>query len=116
MSNPLGPPPYIKLSDGTLVGNPRDMLKAAWNLATNEERAEFIMGLNVDNIKVENISGLIEELAPSDPMNQDEQGGCVWCGGMPPRKGLYAGRNLKHHSHDCPWVKARLFLGDKLPE
>lgn len=65
---------------------------------------------------------LIKELAPEEPINQDELGGCIWCSGpmitSKKRKysQIYAERNISHHFPDCPWVKARILLGDKLPE
>ncbi len=52
---------------------------------------------------------LLEQLAPEEPMNQDEQGGCVWCGGTPPRQ-PYAGADPKDHAADCPWVEARRII------
>jgi len=60
---------------------------------------------------------LLSLLAPEQPINQDEQGGCVWCGGFPPggRYG-YAGRYLSDHKQQCPWVKARRLLGDDIPK
>jgi hypothetical protein len=71
----------------------------------------------------ENLRRLLSELAPEQPMNQDEQGGCVWCCGNEqfahPRKryaSMYADRNKSHHFPGCPWVEARLLLGDNLPE
>lgn len=65
------------------------------------------------NIKRE----LLEQLAPEDPINQDEMGGCVWCGCGPPRQSYgYAGRQKNHHADDCPWVAARELLGDEIPE
>jgi hypothetical protein len=58
---------------------------------------------------------LLNALAPEQPINQDEQGGCVWCGGMPPRTSYgYARRVRDDHMWDCPWVSARSFLGDEL--
>lgn len=63
------------------------------------------------------IKELLEKLAPHDPINQDEMGGCVWCAGTPPGDEYgYAGRDITHHKPDCPWVKARLILGDKLQD
>ena len=59
---------------------------------------------------------LLEKLAPYSPMNQDEMGGCVFCGGMPPGERYgYSGRFLSDHEKGCPWVKARRTLGDVLP-
>lgn len=59
---------------------------------------------------------LLEKLAPYSPMNQDEMGGCVFCGGMPPGERYgYSGRFLSDHEAGCPWVKARRALGDTLP-
>lgn len=54
---------------------------------------------------------LLDELAPEQPMNQDEQGGCVWCGGCPPHETYgYAGRTPEDHDRDCPWLAARRLL------
>lgn len=62
------------------------------------------------------LRNLIERLAPEQPMNQDEMGGCVWCGGGPPREAYgYARRKRNHHMPDCPWVEARDWLGDVIP-
>lgn len=59
---------------------------------------------------------LLEQLAPAQPVNQDELGGCVHCTGTPPGKPYgYADRYLEDHEPGCPWVKARRLLGDKLP-
>lgn len=59
---------------------------------------------------------LLMKLAPYEPLNQDEQGGCVFCGGAQPgiRYGD-SGRFLTDHERGCPWVKARRALGDRLP-
>jgi hypothetical protein len=60
---------------------------------------------------------LLAALAPERPMNQDEMGGCVFCGGTPPGKQYgYAGRDLADHERGCAWVKARRLLGDKLAD
>jgi hypothetical protein len=59
---------------------------------------------------------LLEALAPYSPINQDEQGGCVWCGGGEPgRRYSNAYRYLTDHDHDCPWLQARQALGDVIP-
>lgn len=52
---------------------------------------------------------LLERLAPPEPMNQDEQGGCVWCGGAVDGS-MYATADPKDHAADCPWVEARALL------
>jgi hypothetical protein len=54
----------------------------------------------------------LEEACPPEPMNQDEQGGCVWCGGdssMWRRKhgSMYASSDPRDHDKDCAWLKAR---------
>lgn len=60
---------------------------------------------------------LLALLAPIEPINQDEMGGCVWCGGTPPRNPYgYAGRFLSDHLAGCAWVKARKIVGDKIPK
>ena len=53
---------------------------------------------------------LLERLAPEDPMNQDEMGGCVWCAGNGGKKYGDAGRDPEDHAADCPWVEARAML------
>lgn len=59
---------------------------------------------------------LLEALAPYEPINQDECGGCVFCAGTPPgRKWDGAGRFLSDHEVGCPWIKARRLLGDEIP-
>jgi hypothetical protein len=57
---------------------------------------------------------LLNALAPDQPMNQDEQGGCVWCGGGPSAYG-YARAIQEDHNHDCPWLRARLLLCEVSP-
>lgn len=53
---------------------------------------------------------MLKELAGDEPINQDEMGGCVWCGGpsgLPHRRGMYASADPKDHYPYCAWVKAR---------
>lgn len=61
-----------------------------------------------------NLKKLLEDLAPYEPMCQDERGGCVHCGGTDDG-GMFCGRFLSDHEKDCPWVRARIFIGDQLP-
>lgn len=59
---------------------------------------------------------LLRALAPEQPLNNDELGGCIHCGATPPGEQYgYADRYLSDHKAGCPWVKARRLLGDKLP-
>ena len=59
---------------------------------------------------------LLGQLAGPETINQDEMGGCVFCGGTPPGEPLgYAERFLSDHNPGCAWVKARRLLGDKIP-
>lgn len=54
---------------------------------------------------------LLERLAPEEPINQDEMGGCVWCTGTPPGQQYgYAGADPSDHEVGCPWVQARALL------
>lgn len=46
---------------------------------------------------------LLRSLAPEYGIEQDEQGGCVWCGG----RGLPVAED---HGVDCPWLAARRLL------
>ena len=41
--------------------------------------------------------------------NQDEQGGCVFCGSSGV-KSMYATDDPKDHSSDCPWILLRSAL------
>lgn len=60
---------------------------------------------------------LLSELAPYSPINREESGGCIFCGGTPPgyRFGK-ADRFLSDHTRTCPWVRARQEQGDVLPQ
>lgn len=58
----------------------------------------------------EDVWALLARLAPEEPYNEDEQGGCVWCGGPWNRKYKYAGEDPADHAADCPWVAARALL------
>lgn len=59
---------------------------------------------------------LLDQLSGYYPPNQDEMGGCVFCGGTPPGE-VYgdAERFLTDHEKGCVWVKARRLLRDKIP-
>lgn len=46
---------------------------------------------------------LLRNLAPEASIDQDEQGGCVWCG-------LNSGPVAEGHANDCPWLAARRLL------
>jgi hypothetical protein len=60
---------------------------------------------------------LIRRLAPKQPINQDERGGCVWCGGMPPGESYgYAEADPAHHEANCPWVEADALLRTQEPK
>jgi hypothetical protein len=61
--------------------------------------------------EITRLRALIERLASDEPMNQDELGGCVWCGGHPPGEAYgYATADPSHHATDCPWLVARAAL------
>lgn len=63
-----------------------------------------------------NLRPLLDQIAPYEPISQDEQGGCVWCAGKPPgTKYGNAGRFLTDHNYGCPWVDVRQMLGDTIP-
>lgn len=55
---------------------------------------------------------LLEALAPESPINQHEDGGCVWCEGTPPGGFGYAGAEAEHHRSDCAWLRSRRLLQD----
>lgn len=54
---------------------------------------------------------LLEQLAPAEPINQDEMGGCAWCGAFGETTYSYVKRG-DWHQHDCPWLRMRHLLGD----
>lgn len=53
----------------------------------------------------------LEEACPEEPMVQDEQGGCVWCGGYPDGRPLSMPKHKDHHK-DCGWLIGRAALAD----
>lgn len=54
---------------------------------------------------------VLQGLAPDAPMNQDEQGGCVWCGSHGNEGSYgYAGPSFLEHDDDCAWVAGRKLL------
>ena len=63
---------------------------------------------------------LLELLAPEQPINDDESGGCIWCGWseslmyfLQEKKdigSIYADNRPETHRSDCPWVQARKLL------
>lgn len=53
---------------------------------------------------------VLEAVAPAEPMNQDEQGGCVWCGQTDGTAYGYATAAPEHHEPDCAWLTARKVL------
>lgn len=65
---------------------------------------------------------LISQLAPEKPINDDEQGGCVWCGhseeqwfyetGKSERGSMYCDKRPETHKPDCPWLIAQQVLND----
>lgn len=70
------------------------------------------------------LRALLAELAPEEPINQDEQGGCVWCGWSEnmwfyeqrgcradhKRGSMYSDKRPETHTPDCPWITARRIL------
>jgi hypothetical protein len=66
---------------------------------------------------IEISKNLLSSLAPSEPINNDEIGGCIFCRGMPPGTEYgYSKRFLTDHTKACAWVKARKLMGDKIPK
>lgn len=53
------------------------------------------------------LGGLVGEY----PLNQDEMGGCVWCGGSG-KEGTYGYCTEEYDCHqgDCPWVRGHQYL------
>jgi hypothetical protein len=73
------------LDPGPIEPGPRN--GAAWGLVEQCEKA-------------------LEECAPEDPMTQDDQGGCVWCGASGPH-GTFDPPEPQNHDRGCGWLKAR---------
>lgn len=51
---------------------------------------------------------LLKAVAPETPMQQDEQGGCVWCGEDSWNAGSY--KDYDRHDEDCPWGRVRKLI------
>jgi hypothetical protein len=54
----------------------------------------------------------IEHTDKWGPMEQDEQGGCVWCGDSLSREQAKRVRAIDVHDEKCPWTAARRLLRD----
>lgn len=87
---------------------PHEPWSSAPREPTEAEVREAVKAIN----EADTVRDLIERLAPAEPMNQDEQGGCVWCDGNPPgHLGFgYATADPADHANDCPWVAAQRWL------
>lgn len=58
----------------------------------------------------------LDAVTGEEPMNQDEMGGCVWCGGTPPGERYgYATADPADHDPDCEWLAARRMLAASRP-
>ena len=58
---------------------------------------------------------LLDQLAPAEPISQDELGGCVWCGMGPGPTGYeQATADPSSHTSDCPWLAARRLLDSRI--
>jgi hypothetical protein len=51
---------------------------------------------------------LLKAVAPEQPMQQDEQGGCVWCG--EDSCGSSSFKDYDRHEADCPWGLVRKII------
>lgn len=90
--------------------------KAAWSKAESKYSA-----LLRENIA---LYDLIAQLAPEEPMNGDEQGGCVWCGHSEKQwfyethqlgyASMYCDKRPETHKPDCPWLIAQQVLQGKV--
>lgn len=60
--------------------------------------------LEAANVTIHELRVLARRLAKAE-MNQDEQGGCVWCGGHM-EGNLYARAVPEDHYADCAWRNA----------
>jgi len=66
---------------------------------------------------------LLERLAPEEPLNDDELGGCIWCGwgenmmyfskGIKNKGSIYSDARPETHVPECPWVQTRAILDKK---
>lgn len=83
---------------------------------------EWQKAMHEKDEEIAKLRELLGNICPEHPINQDEQPGCVWCGGTPDREdyerwresGGYATASPLDHDADCPWLLARQFL-DKNP-
>lgn len=64
-------------------------------------------------IITESLWTTLAKLAPEDPSYGGKEGGCRFCQGGPKSiQGMSSGAALDEHAVSCPWVAARLLLGD----
>jgi len=69
--------------------------------------------VNLDSERVDKLVSLLEEAIGDEPFNNDEMGGCLYCGGPPSKQEYgYAGANPADHREGCGWVKCRQYLDD----
>lgn len=54
---------------------------------------------------------LLDENGEMQPMNQDEQGGCVWCGRQG-KHSIYASDAPRDHTPDCGWIVGKAALAE----
>lgn len=77
-----------------------------YNPVTTQEYQLMLIQPKLD----EKMEKLLRKLATDYPIRDAEEGFCLYCYGP----SNDAGRKREHHTPDCPWVEARLLLGDNL--
>lgn len=80
--------------------------------AANDDRKRDVIEWCGKHAAVDDLIAALERFAvpPEEVPNQDEQGGCVYCGGHPPREWYGYATKVEHHEPDCEWLYARAAL------
>lgn len=93
---------------------------------TRKAAGGYKMASKYSVLLAENIAlyDLIAQLAPEEPINNDEQGGCVWCSynerqwfhetDKSERGSMYCDKRPETHKPDCPWLIAQQVLQNKV--
>lgn len=75
------------------------------------DRATLLQAIDALKAENERLRKLLDDVTGAEPINQDEMGGCVFCGGTPIGKPYgYATANPDDHDPECVWIEARAVL------
>lgn len=77
---------------------------------TSLEKADAILAALEPAPAGGDVRELVEALSNFTVASQDEQGGCVYCGGVAPGSRFEADDTPESHDHDCPYMVAQRLL------